>query len=48
MKLFTSDGCSYEGMDSDTVTRLRIELGKETFFVDESAYNDYLAAQRVK
>lgn len=39
MKLYTSDGCSYEGMDEETVTRLRAELGKTTQFI---SMDDYL------
>ena len=46
MKLYTSDGCSYDGMDADTVTRLRTELGKSTTFVDEATYLGYLAAHQ--
>lgn len=39
MKLYTSDGCSYEGMDTDTVIRLRFELGKETTFIAEADFH---------
>jgi len=46
MKLYTDDGCSYEGMDSATITRLRTELGKSTTFVDETTYQAYLAANQ--
>ena len=46
MKLYTSDGCSYEGMSQDTVTRLRTELGKDTIFVDKQTYEAYIASSR--
>lgn len=46
MKLYTEDGCSYDGMDADTVTRLRTELGKDTQFVDQQTYEDYIASYR--
>ena len=39
MKLYTPDGCAYEGMDADTVTRLRTELGRETVFTTQDAYD---------
>lgn len=35
MTLFTSDGCSYMGMDEKTVQALRKEIGLETVFVTE-------------
>lgn len=38
MKLFTSDGCSYNGMDEETVIRLRSELGRDTVFITEEQY----------
>jgi hypothetical protein len=38
MKLYTSDWSVYEGMDEETVIRLRAELGKETQFITEEAY----------
>ena len=44
MIFYTSDGCSYEGMDQDTVTRLRTELGRTTTFVDQSTYDAFIAA----
>jgi hypothetical protein len=44
MKLYTSDGCSYEGMDEYTVITLRTELGKSTTFVDEPTYLTILAS----
>lgn len=39
MRYFTSDCSSYEGMDEDTIIRLRSELGRPTTFIDEDAYN---------
>jgi hypothetical protein len=33
MIFFTSDGARYEGMDQDTVTRLRTELGLTTTYI---------------
>ena len=45
MQYFTSDGCSYTGMDEATVTRLRTELGRTTVYVDEATYNSIIAAQ---
>jgi hypothetical protein len=47
MKFYTSDGCSYDGMDQDTVTRLRTELGLSTTYVDQAAYEAYLAANQL-
>lgn len=46
--LFTSDGASYDGMDIETVIRLRSELGKVTNFVDESSYFAIIEAQRIQ
>lgn len=46
MKLYTSDGCSYVGMDQDTITRLRSELGRSTIFVDEATYAAFVAAHQ--
>lgn len=46
MKLYTSDICSYEGMSQETVTRLRTELGRETVYITEEAYNVLIAAQQ--
>jgi len=46
MKLYTSDGTSYEGMDESTVTVLRTELGKSTTFVSEAEYLAYLLAHQ--
>ena len=45
MKFYTSDGCSYEGIDQDTITRLRTELGRDTAFITEEEYNAFIAAQ---
>lgn len=39
MRLYTSDGCAYVGMDEATVARLRTELGKGTVFITEEEYN---------
>lgn len=44
MKLYTSDGCSYEGMSDAIVTALRLELGKATTFVDQATYEAYIAS----
>lgn len=45
VKLYTSDGCAYEGMDEETVTRLRTELGRETTYITEEQYKELLRAQ---
>lgn len=42
MKLYTSDGCFYEGMDQETVTRLRTELGHETTYITKEEYDAYI------
>jgi hypothetical protein len=42
MKLYTSDGCAYEGMTSEVVTTLRTELGRETTFVTKEEYDAYI------
>jgi hypothetical protein len=47
MKLYTSDGCSYGGMDQDTITRLRTELGRETVYVTKEEYDAIVAQQRI-
>jgi hypothetical protein len=47
MKFYTDDGCSYEGMDADTITRLRLELGCSTTFVDQATYEAYVAAHQL-
>jgi len=39
MKLYTSDGCSYEGMTEETIIRLRSELGKSTIFIDKETFD---------
>ncbi len=39
MNYYTIDGCSYAGMDQDTIIRLRTELGLETVFVAESDFH---------
>jgi hypothetical protein len=46
MKFYTSDGCSYEGMDQETVTRLRTELGRETVYVTKAEYDVIIAASQ--
>lgn len=46
MKFYTSDGCSYEGMDQETVTRLRTELGRETVYITKEEYDTLIAAQQ--
>ena len=46
MKLYTSDGCSYEGMSAETVTSLRSELGRSTEFVSKEEYDAYVAAHQ--
>lgn len=46
MKLYTSDGCSYQGMDAATVMALRTELGRATTFVDQATYDAYVAAHQ--
>jgi hypothetical protein len=46
MEFYTSDGCSYEGMDQETVTRLRSELGRETIYVTKEEYDAILVAQQ--
>lgn len=44
MKLYTSDGCAYEGMSAEVVTALRTELGRETTFVTKEEYEAYVAS----
>ena len=44
MKLYTSDGCSYEGMSAEVVTQLRSELGRSTTYVTKEEYDAYVAA----
>lgn len=39
MKFYTSDWCVYEGLDQDTIIKLRAELGRKTQFITEEAYN---------
>lgn len=48
MELYTSDGFAYRGMDEATVTRLRIELGKTTVFVDKNGYDAALSDQQAQ
>ena len=47
MKLYTSDGCSYEGMSEETVTALRTELGRSTTFVTKEEYEAYIASLEI-
>jgi hypothetical protein len=49
MNYYTDDGCSYEGMDQDTVTRIRAELipARMTTYITKDEY-DALVAQQVK
>lgn len=42
MKFYTADGCAYEGMDQETIIRLRTELGHNTVFITEEAYGALL------
>lgn len=46
MKLYTSDGCSYEGMDAEVIVAIRTELGYETEFVDKETFDAYVAAHQ--
>jgi hypothetical protein len=46
MKLYTSDGCAYEGMTQETVTTLRAALGRSTTFVSEQEFLSWLAAHQ--
>ena len=46
MKFYTSDGCSYEGMSAEVVVTLRVELGRETEFVDQATYEAYVLAHQ--
>ena len=46
MIYYTSDGCSYEGMDQDTVQRLRSELGRETVYITKEEYDVIVAANQ--
>lgn len=47
MKLYTSDGCSYEGMSTEIVITLRTELGRETVFITKEEYNAIITALQV-
>jgi len=44
MKLYTSDGCAYEGMSAEVVTALRLELGRTTAYVTKEEYEAYIAS----
>ena len=46
MKLYTSDGCSYDGMSEEVVIALRTELNRETTFVTKEEYEAYIAAHQ--
>ena len=46
MKLYASDGCSYEGMSAEVVVALRLELGRETEFVDQATYEAHVLAHQ--
>ena len=46
MRLYTSDACIYEGMDTDTIIRIRAELGKLTTFIDETDFANAVAAKQ--
>lgn len=45
MKLYTSDGASYEGMSEEIITTLRAELGRSTTFITQEEYAAIIAAQ---
>jgi hypothetical protein len=45
MKLYTSDGCSYEGMSAETVIALRTEIGRETVYITKEEYDVIVATQ---
>jgi hypothetical protein len=47
MKLYTSDGASYEGMSEEVVIALRLELGRETTFVSKEEYDAYVASLEI-
>ena len=46
MKLYTSDGCSYEGMSAEVVETLRSELGRSTTYVTKEEYEAYIVAHQ--
>lgn len=48
MVFYTSDGCKYEGMDSDTIIRLRSELNRNTVFITYEEYSQIIENQRPK
>ena len=39
MIFYTSDGSSYTGMNQETVTKLRTELGRETVYITKEEYD---------
>lgn len=47
MKLYTSDWSTYDGMDEETVIRLRSELGRDTQFISEETYLAQRALEQV-
>ena len=40
MRYLTDDSTSFEGMDKETILRLRQELGRETVFIDEKKFDE--------
>lgn len=44
--LFTADGFTYGGMSEETVTQIRLALGKPTVFVDEATYAAFIASHQ--
>ena len=48
MVLYTSDGCTYTGMDEETVIRLRLELGRTTAYISKDSYDAIIQSQRTR
>lgn len=48
MKLYTSDLSSYEGMDEETVVRLRFELGRITEFISQMEYEELIEVKNAQ
>lgn len=46
MRFYTTDGCTYFGMDRATVTRLRTAIGLTTTFTDQTTYDSLVAARQ--
>lgn len=46
MILYTSDGCTYEGMTEETVMALRAERSLLTRFVSKEVYDKFMALTR--